>query len=90
MTDARSRLADALSTSDPAAAVLALARLLRDEGMGQVALYRLFAEQQQRLWGKGPRYDAIVDTMDLIWGGPWAKGHALFDEEISSGRIDRE
>ena len=58
--------------------------------MGQVAIYRLFSEQQQELSGDDPRCDAVVDTMELIWGGPWAKGHALFDEELSSDRIQRE
>jgi hypothetical protein len=87
MDDACVRLIEALSSDDPSSAVFHLAHNLRDEGMGQVAMYRLFAEQQLRLSGNDPRYDAVVDTMDLIWGGPWARGGALFDEELTSERI---
>jgi len=28
--------------------------------------------------------------MDLIWGGGWAKGHALFEQELSQARLDSE
>ena len=79
------RLALALAAADPAAAVPELARTLRDEGMDQQALYRLFAEKQAGLPGEDPRYDAIVDTMDLIRGGPWARGRALFESELDDG-----
>ena len=87
MGDERQRLVDAMGQSDPATAVLELAQRLRDEGMGQVTMFRLFSEQQQELSGDDPRYDAIVDTMDLIWGGPWAKGRAFFDEELTNERL---
>ena len=87
MDDACVRLIEALNSDDPSSAVFHLAHSLRDEGMGQVAMYRLFAEQQLRLSGNDPRYDAVVDTMDLIWGGPWARGGALFDEELTSERV---
>jgi hypothetical protein len=86
----RQRLIHALDAPDPVRAVQELARVFRREGMEQVAMYRLFAEQQQKLSADDPRYDAVVDTMDLIWGGPWAKGHALFDEELTDARLSRE
>lgn len=68
-------------------AVLALARSLKDEGLGQVALYVLFQTQLQQTDDEGMRYDALTDTMDLIWGGGWAKGQALFNEELSQERL---
>jgi hypothetical protein len=84
------RLAKALEAADPTAAVQALARTLRDEGMAQLAMYRLFATEQRRLSGSDPRYDAVVDTMDLIGGGPWAKGRALFNSELTDAQINGE
>jgi hypothetical protein len=87
---ASERLAKALDADDPAAAVHELACALRDEGMAQLAMYRLFAAEQARLSGDDPRYDAVVDTMDLIGGGPWAKGHALFDAELTDAQINPE
>jgi hypothetical protein len=86
----RRRLLEALDSADPASAVPALAHALRAEGMGQVAMYRLFSEQQQRLSGEDPRYDPVVDTMDLIWSGVWARSGALFDEELTDDRLRRE
>ncbi len=90
MSNERERLIAAMDSSDPMTAVLELAHTLRAEGMGQIAMFRLFSEQQQRLSGDDPRYDSIVDTMDLIWGGPWAKGRALFNEELSDERLKKE
>ena len=90
MADPRTRLVEAMNADDAFTSVLSLARTLRDEGMAQVTMYRLFSEQQQRLSSDDPRYDAIVDTMDFIWGGPWAKGGALFDQELTDDRIERE
>jgi hypothetical protein len=58
--------------------------------MGQVSMYRLYFEQQQLLAGDDPRYDAVVDTMDLIWRGGWAKGQDLFEEELNDGRLRPE
>jgi hypothetical protein len=90
MKNGRERLMVAENAPEPASAVRELAQALRAEGMGQAAMYRLFSDQQQRLSGEDPRYEAVVDTMDLIWGGPWAKGGALFDDELTSGRLRRE
>jgi hypothetical protein len=56
--------------------------------MSQVNMYRLFAEQQQRLSGDDPRYDVVADAMDLIWGGPCAKGSALFGRELTDADLD--
>jgi len=59
-----------------------LAVTLRDEGTSQMDLFALYQKFQEQTAGDDPRYDAIVDMMDLIRGGPWAKGHALFSTEL--------
>jgi len=60
---------------------------LKAEGVGQVAMYHLFAEFQRKTDSADPRYDAIVDNMDLIWGGGWAKDRALFERELTNADI---
>lgn len=57
--------------------------------MGQLDMYKLFAEFQEACDPDDARYDSIVDTMDLIYGGPWAKGHELFDRELKEEDIDK-
>ena len=89
MTPAQ-QLQAALQTEHPAQAVAALARTLRDEGMGQVALYSLYLAEHARSDLTEPQLDALADTMDLIWGGGWAKGHALYTQELSQTRLDQE
>src|SRR4051794_10800784 len=83
----RQRFELALASPDPAFTLHELAKALKTEGMGQVAMYHLFAEFQHKIDGDDPRYDAVVDTMDLIWGGSWAKGRALYDTELTSADI---
>jgi len=83
----RQRFELALVSPDPSIALHELAKALKAEGMGQVAMYHLFAEYQQKVEGEDPRHDAIVDNMDLIWGGGWAKGRALFESELTSADI---
>jgi hypothetical protein len=88
--DPTKRLEGTLEAGSPATAVPELARALRTEGMKQAPMYRPFSTELQRPSGDDPRYDAVADTMDLIWGGPWAKGAALFDEELTDERLARE
>jgi len=76
-----------LQDASPPEALLAMAVQLRDNGLGQPELYSLFSYFQQRLSPEDPRYDAVVDTMDLIESGPWAKGHGLFPSQLSSDAI---
>ena len=83
----RQRFEQALASPDRATALHELAKALKAEGMGQVAMYHLFAEFQQRIDGDDPRYDAIVDNMDLVWGGGWAKGRALYETELTDADI---
>jgi len=75
----------------PREALLTLARQLRDGGSSQLELYFLFSYFQQRLSPEDPRYDAVVDTMDLIWGGERAKGCGLFSSALdeASVQVDR-
>ena len=87
---AQERLQAALGQANPAQAVLALAHALKAEGMGQAAMYRVFQQQLERLGGNDTGCDALADTMDLIWGGGWAKGRALFEQELSAERLARE
>ena len=83
----RARFGQALADAQPHGALHALAKSLKAEGVGQVTIYRLFAEYQVKIDGGDTRYDAIVDNMDLIWGGPWAKGGALFDRELTDADV---
>lgn len=87
------RLQAALQPDQPAptaAALKKLAHALRDEGMSQAELYRLFQAEHARSDLDEPRLEALAETMDLIWGGGWAKGHALFEQELSQARLDSE
>ena len=83
----RQRLLDAFSSDDHALALPQLAADLRDEGVSQVDIYMHFSELQEACDPDDPRYDSVVDTMDLIGSGPWAKGRGLFDEELTEDEI---
>lgn len=83
----RQRLNDAFCSTNPSDELFHLAISLRDEGVQQITLYSLFSSLQVATPGDDPRYDAIVDTMDLIYGGPWAKGNALFPTELTDDQI---
>ena len=64
------RLENALREQFPGKALSDLARYLRDEGMTQLEMYRLFDDFRDRheLDSRGFVHDAILDTMDLISG----------------------
>lgn len=51
--------------------------------MTQRELYELFETALRRTEADSPRYDALADALDLIHGGPWAKGRALYPEPLS-------
>lgn len=63
------RFEEAFRSPNPAEELYRLAVSLRDEGTPQIVLYELFSHFQVATSGDDPRYDAIVDTMDLIYGG---------------------
>lgn len=85
--NANDRLKAALAAEHPANSLLALARALKAEGFTQIALYELFVTALEAVDSHDPRYDALADTLDLIWGGPWAKGRELFETEISEAAL---
>lgn len=62
---------------------LALAQALRDEGMSQLELYRLFDEFRANHESDADEilYDAVLDTMDCIsgWCSPSSR---LYDTEL--------
>ena len=66
------RLEQALGETDPVESLGRFAGALRDEGVAQIDVYALFSSYQARISADDPRYDAVVDTMDEIHGGPWA------------------
>jgi hypothetical protein len=78
------RFEEAFRSENPAGELHRLAVSLRDEGVAQTDVYGLFQHFQTATSGDDPRYDAIVDTMDLIHGGPWAKGGDIFPTPLSS------
>ena len=82
------RFETALRSENAAEEIPRLAVLLRDEGVSQIELYVLFERFQLATSGEDPRYDAIVDTMDLIVGGPWAKGGDLYREKLTEQQIN--
>jgi len=82
------RFEQAFRSTNPAADLYRLAVSLRDEGVTQIDVYRLFKHFQIATSGANPKYDAIVDTMDLIAGGPWAKGADLFSRPLTNEEID--
>jgi hypothetical protein len=80
----------ALGSLDPAARLYQLATTLRDEGVSQIDLYTLFSHYLQKTSGEDPLYDAIADPMDIIHGGPWAKGRDLYPEPLTEESIKSE
>jgi hypothetical protein len=83
------RFEEALSSNNSYAELHRLAVSLRDEGVNQIEVYRLFSRFQVATSGDNPNYDAIVDTMDLICGGPWAKGGDIFPRPLTDDEIDK-
>jgi hypothetical protein len=81
--EAHRRFRQALGGSEATDALFQLAKVLITEGWSQHELYRLFTWYQQRVSPEDPAYDAVVDNLDLIDSGPWAKGHGLFPSELN-------
>jgi len=72
------RLEGALRDADPISAVRSLARAFRDEGVTQEYLYQLYSDRLVIADPNDSRYDALQESLDLIAGGPWAKGGDLY------------
>lgn len=84
------RFERALGEAQPFQALYELARDLRDEGVAQIDVYSLFATYQAKISGDDPLYDAVVDTMDEIHCGPWAKRGGLFPRELTKDMISKK
>ena len=59
------------------------AERLRDSGMAQIELYNIFIRPFKTMYADDPRYDYLADTLELIYGGPWAKGHGLYNSQLN-------
>ena len=81
------RFEQAFGSSNPEKELYKLAVSLRDEGISQIELYMLFEHFQITEPAEHPAYDAIGDTMEVIYGGPWAKGRGLFPTALSEDII---
>lgn len=79
----RTRLEAALESSDPAVSLPALAKALRDEGLAQAPMYRLFDEYrlQAEEAGDDDVCDCLDEVLDAIAG--WAEPERrLFPTEL--------
>ena len=85
----RSRVEQTIKADPSSASLVALARCMRDEGVAQLTLYRLFTEYYVKAAADDPLCDSIGDTLELIWSGPWAKGYGLFETELTNEDVGR-
>ena len=70
--------------------VYGLACALRDEGMEQTTLYRLFSgvlAEWRREDNDNFRVDILLDTLDAIHSGPWGKTLSLFEQELDESSL---
>ena len=84
------RFEEALASKAPFKSLCRLAEALRDEGVSQIEVYFLFGSYQEKILDSDPLYDAVVDTMDEIHGGPWAKGGGFFSTVLTDEQIQAE
>ena len=82
------RFERALCSADPSEELYQLAVTLRDEGVSQIDLYLLYERFNEVDHCDESKTDAILDTMDLIWGGGWAKGSALYPHELTDQELN--
>ena len=82
------RIEKARSSTHPELELRQLAVALRDEGVSQIDLYLLFERFCQLDRREPPKPDAILDTLDLIYGGRCAKGRALYPHELNDRAIN--
>ena len=82
------RIETALASSNPERELHQLAVALRDEGVSQIDLYLLFERFCRPDKAAHPKPDAILDTLDLIYGGRFAKGKALYPQELDEKAIN--
>ena len=82
------RIEKARSSANPEQKLRQLAVALRDEGVSQVELYLLFERFCQLNPSELPKPDAMLDTLDMIYGGRFAKGRALYSHELDEKSIN--
>ena len=80
------RFEAAVRTNDNSKALFQLASQLRDEGLSQKEVYSLFQSFRDKVSDSEDEatYNSILDTMDAIYGGPWAKGRSIFPQEMKT------
>jgi len=82
------RFEKALCSANPEKELCQLAVSLRDEGVSQIVLYLLFERFCQLNQRGDSKLDAILETMDLIYGGPCAKEGVLYPHELDEKEIN--
>lgn len=77
---------NARSTDNPFESLYNIAKSLRDIGLSQLDLYRIFIElfHKHQYDEDETFHDTITDILDCIWSGGWGKNRELFDETLSS------
>jgi hypothetical protein len=82
------RFEEAFASPAPVKALCDLARALRDEGVSQIDCYFLYSHFLEKTPDDHPAYEAIPDTMDEIYGGPWAKGGGFYTSVLTNEIIE--
>lgn len=83
----RARAEQVMRPDASSGTLIALATAMRDEGVDQATLYRLFAEYFVQTAPDDSLNDALGDALDVIWSGPWATGRHLFETELTDADI---
>jgi len=82
------RFEKARVSANPEQELYELAVALRDEGVPQIELYLLFEDFYLLSQTERQVTEAILDTMDLIYGGQFAAGRALYPHELGEKVIN--
>lgn len=89
LMDKKNFLRKAMECEHHAVEIPLLAKRLHDEGMQQLDMYFLFEEFLIECDPNNSRYDSLVDTLDAIAGGSWAKGNDLYASELTNEKIEK-
>lgn len=79
------RLDDTRATDDPFGSLYAIAESLRDTGLSQIEIYRIYSELYLRHQADQDDafYCTIADVLDCIWSGGWGDRSDLFDTSLT-------
>src|SRR5581483_6401164 len=83
--DQLARLREAFRSKAPAAEMKEIARSLRDKGHTQLEVYCLFDKLFTVV--SADEQDVMDEAMEIIWGGPWAKGRGLYPTELNDSEF---